>query len=71
MDFANTIRVLIGPERNETAASDSSASVTGDATERGLSMAMSRPAIQLKEIMSLIRFVFHGLHYFNKNFSDN
>uniref|UniRef100_A0A914M452 E3 ubiquitin-protein ligase n=1 Tax=Meloidogyne incognita TaxID=6306 RepID=A0A914M452_MELIC len=52
MDFGNTIRTLIGPDRTESPSTPSASS--GDLGERINNGINSRPSVQIKEIITLI-----------------
>ncbi|CAK5082786.1 unnamed protein product [Meloidogyne enterolobii] len=52
MDFGNTIRALIGPDRTESPSTPSASS--GDLGERINNGINSRPSVQIKEIITLI-----------------
>jgi hypothetical protein len=71
MDFGNTIRALIAPERIEV--SESSIGINIDPNEKMAAGLNSRPASQLKEIITLIGFVHNTILNlnFNKNIIDN
>jgi hypothetical protein len=64
MEFGNTIRTLISPERGDV--TEISSARVGNSNERLIAGTNSRPAIQLKEIIALVGLAVQvdGSHHF-------